>query len=655
MNTRKRADNRPGIFLLVFFVMTVFSGMTAAQEPLPQENGFAVDRRPEYITMNFKEVDIQVLIRFISEITGRNFLIDPNVRGKVTILSPDKVTIDEAYQVFLSILDVHGFAAVPSGRVTKIVPAAEARAKGVETLIEGPGLSVDDKVITQLIPLRHADAAKLAAVLKPLVQKTGLLVPYPETNTLIIIDALSNIQRLLGIIYQLDVPGDRVIQVFVLEHARAADLGPKILSVLQETKAKGAAQQNLKIIPDKRTNSLILLASREDTANVRLLIEELDKRQLRPRENIHIYPLKNAVAEDLVSVLSEIPGKGETAEKGKAPVLSKDIQISADKATNTLVIIADPDEYQILRGIIEKLDVTRSMVYVEALIVEVTASKAMQLGVEWRAGNEYDGGLGGDRGGGVWLGGSTGPDRNIAGLAAGALPQGFVAGVIGRSISLGDVIFPSLGVFVRAIQSDDDFNILSTPQILTLDNEEAVIEVGQNIPFVTRVDQPNDITERAIQSFEYRDIGVTLKVTPHINQEGVVRLQVEQSVKSILERTALGGSVLAPTTTFRTARTVITVMDGETAVIGGLMEERVNSSKSYTPCLGTIPGLGWLFKHASEREEKTNLLVFLSPKVIVSPAEGRALYEEKESDIQEKIEELDEKKDLETLRRKAFE
>ena len=612
--------------------------------------------KKEYITMNFKDVDLQVLIKFISELTGKNFLVDPAVRGKVTILSPEKVTVDGAYKVFQSVLEVHGYTTVPSGEVIKIIPADKAKARDVETVRKKEIKWPVDKIITQLLPLNYAEADSLSRLLRPLIEKTGLLISHPETNTLIIIDVMSNINRLIRIINELDVPGDEAIRVFTLEYAKAEDLAKKLLDVLQERKGKAPTKQLLKIIPDERTNSLIVLAISKTMADIEMLIGRLDQKQIRPRENIHLYHLENAVAEDLAKVLSEIPGKGgEDKKKGKEALISKDVNISADIATNTLVIIAEPDEYQILEEIIKKLDTPRTMVYVEALITEVSITRAMELGVEWRLGNIYNGGYEAGQDGGVWLGGSTGSSARLDSLSDGAIPGGFVAGVIGKGITLGAVTFPTIGAFIRAIRSDSDFNILSTPQILTLDNEEAVIEVGQNIPFVTRVDQGTSTTDRAIQSFEYKDVGVTLKVTPQINNNRFVRRQVEQSTKAVLESAALGGTVLAPTTTFRTAKTTITVKDGETAVIGGMIQERMDRGKTQTPCLGGIPFLGWLFKTTTDRDEKINLMVFLAPRIVANPEEGRELYDKKKREMDEERDRVLKGEQHEKMRKKAFE
>jgi general secretion pathway protein D len=653
----KRRKNLVGVLLLVLILCL---GIAPA---IGQEK----EAKPAYITMNFKDVDLQVFIKFISELMGRNFLVDPNVKGTVTIISPQKVTVDEVYKVFLSVLEVNGFTVIEAGQVSKIVPTAAAKTKATETFLEKKLRTPEDKIVTQLVPIKHADAVNLGRLLASLVEKTGLLVPYAETNTLIVIDSLSNINRLLRIIMELDVPGDEEIWVTQLKHAKADDLAKKLATLFQERRGAtaGAAQQagmvraDLKFLPDERTNSLVVLAGPNPMAKIKLLVDKLDQRQVRPRENIHIYPLQNAVAENLAKVLMEIPGKGTKDEKAKAAPVSKDVQISADKATNMLVIIAEPEEYAILEEIIRKLDEPRTMVYIEALILEVSASKALDLGVEWRLGNTYDGGYGAGLPGGLFFGGSQGSDTPVAdavntGTLTG-LPAGFVAGVIGKGITLGSITFPTISAFVRAVKTDSDFNVISTPQILTLDNEEASIEVGQNIPFVTQVVESSQTTDRPIQNFQYKDVGVTLKVTPQINDDGFIRLKMEESVKSVISQTALRGTVLAPTTTYRTAKTTITVKDGETAVIGGLIETKLDRGKTQTPCLGNIPAFGWLFKTTSDRDEKTNLMVFLTPRVARTPEEVKQIYDQKRGYMDKEAERALKANEEELIRKKAFE
>ena len=652
--------SRRVLILSLVFLFAFFPVVGSAQQDTKSGQQEPPSGKPAYVTMNFKDVDLQVFIKFISELTGKNFLIDPNVKGTVTIISPQKVTVDEVYQVFLSVLDVNGFTTLDAGNVIKIVPAAAAKTKATETVLQKRIGPREDKIITQLVPLRYADATYLGKLLASLVEKTGLLIPYQETNTIIVIDTQSNINRLVRIITELDVPGDEEIWVATLSYAKADDLAKKLLTVFQEKKtAATAGRQDLKIMSDERTNSLVVLAAPANMARIKMLVEKLDYKRARPRENIHIYPLQNAVAEDLAKVLLEIPGKGTKDEKVKAPAVSKDVQISADKSTNTLVIIAEPEEYAILEDVIKQLDEPRTMVYVEALIMEVSATKAMDLGVEWRVGNEYDGGFSAGSSGGVWFGGSRGSNTPIAdtintGTVTG-LPAGFVAGVIGNGITLGSITFPTIAAFVRAVKTDSDFNIISTPQILTLDNEEASIEVGQNIPFVTRVDLGDQTTSRAIQNFEYKDVGVTLKVTPQINDEGFIRLKVEESIKAVISQTALGGTVLAPTTAYRTAKTSINLRAGETAVIGGLIETTLNRGKTQTPCLGNIPAFGWIFKNTSDQDAKTNLMVFLTPHVVRNVDEANQLYQKKRDYMDTEADKVKKAQEQEVIRQKAYE
>jgi len=652
--------------LLLLLVLCLGIAPALGQEKAGKTEPNDSQAKPAYITMNFKDVDLQVFIKFISELTGKNFLIDPNVKGTVTIVSPQKVTVDEVYKVFLSVLEVNGFTVIEAGQVSKILPAAAAKTKATETFLEKRLRAPEDKIVTQLVPLKHAEAVTLARLLASLVEKTGLLVPYAETNTMIVIDTLSNINRLVRIVTELDVPGDEEIWVTQLRHAKADDMAKKLATLFQERRgaAAGAGQQagvvraDLKILPDERTNSLVVLAGPNPMAKVKLLVDKLDQRQVRPRENIHIYSLQNAIAETLAKVLMEIPGKGTKDEKAKAAPVSKDVQVSADKATNTLVIIAEPEEYAILEEVIRKLDEPRPLVYVEALIMEVSASKALDLGVEWRLGNTYDGGYGAGQPGGVYFGGSQGSSSPVAdaintGTVAG-LPAGFVAGVLGKGITLGSITFPTIAAFVRAVKTDSDFNVISTPQILTLDNEEASIEIGQNIPFVTQVVESSQTTDRPIQNFQYKDVGVTLKVTPQINEDGFIRLKIEESVKAVISQTALRGTVLAPTTTYRTAKTSIMVKDGETAVIGGLIEARLDRGKTSTPCLGDIPAFGWLFKTTEDRDEKTNLMVFITPRVARGVEDAKKIYDQKRGHMEKEAERALKAQEQEVIRKKAF-
>jgi len=595
---------------------------------------------PGYVAIEFDNVDILIFIKFISELTGKNFVVDKAVRGKVTIISPKKISVKEAYKVFESILEVHGFTTVPAGSIIKIVPAIQARTKDIETRLRKGAVGPEDKVVTQLIPLKYADPDHLKRLFAPLISKSSVVVSYPPTGMLIVTDVLSNIGRLLRIIDVIDVEGiGEEISVVPLEHASATVLARSLNTVFQRTRSsvrklkKGVVVSTgsslIRIVPDERTNVLVILASEDDTLRIRQLISLLDKETPRGEGDIRVYYLQNANAEDLAKVLMAIPSKqAKNTKKGKSPVVSKEVQIVADKATNSLVITSDKKDYLVLEDVIKKLDVARRMVYIEALIMEVSVDKDFDLGTEWRIG-ESIGHHGGDNREVGAFGGSTPGQSFFPTVTNGvvSLPTGFSLGVLGEGITIGGIQFPTIGAVIRAFQNDSDIHILSTPQIMTTDNEEAEIHVGENRPFLTR----KDTSETGIDysNYEFKDVGVTLTITPQINQERFVRLKISQETSQVVSETVLG----LPTTLKRTAKTTVIIKDGNTVVIGGLIDKTMNESTYKVPILGDIPLLGWFFKSKSRSKDKTNLFIFLTPHIIENPAEARKVYQEKKKEI----------------------
>ena len=616
-------------------LVLVFSGVVVAHAQRPA--GTAAQREPndKTISMDFDQVDIKVFIKFISELTGKNFVIDDKVRGKVTVLSPSKISVKEAYKVFESVLEVNGFTTVPAGKVIKVVPSVEARQKNVE-LYKAP-LFVprpDDRIITQIVPLLYADSQEVRKLLAPLVSKQGVVIAYETTDMLIITDFQSNVQRLLKIIEEIDIEFlDAVITVLPVEYASAENLADnmsKLLEVRQKPIKGRRAGPPLKIIPYERMNMLIILADRQNTQMIQDLVKTLDQPAPKGSGNIQVVYLANAQAEDLAKVLTGLPTKAPV--KGEQPVISTEVKIVADKATNSLVITAKPDEFQVLEPIIQQLDIPRKQVYVEALIMEVSPTKTTSLGVNWTVADQQN--LPHLSSDGVVFGGSN-PGGGVSVLdAAGqlALPAGLSAGVVAFPVTIGGITFTNLAALINAARTDDEFNIIATPQLMTLDNEEATVVVAENIPFSTRVDQGTATNDRAIQSFEYRDVGVTLKVTPQINEKRFVKLKIFEEVSRVVQesvRTGVDQVVLAPTTRKRTAETNVQVKDGQTVVIAGLVGEDMDSSVSKVPCLGDIPLLGWLFRSESTTSRRTNLLVFLTPYIVASPQEADTLYQKK--------------------------
>jgi general secretion pathway protein D len=628
------------IALMMFFLIAA-SGF--AQSQATGGGKTVADGSQRFVSIDFNNVDISVFIKFISELTGKNFVIDQRVRGKVTIISPSKISVDEAYKVFESVLDVHGFATVETGRLIKIIPSPDARTKNIETRFKTKGDKDDDQVVTQLIPLRFADPEEIKRLLTPMVSKSSVILSYPPTNTLIITDNYSNIARLMKILKTIDLPGvGREVTVFPIHNADAAKLVTLLETVFKTSQApvrnrKGAAasDRNTAFVADERTNSIIMVASEDDTNRIRSLIDILDQETPKGKEKIHVYYLEYAVAEEIVAVLKDLPTDNQ-AKPGKAgakeaPVVSESVKITADKATNSLIITADRDDYDTLVEIIRQIDIPRAMVYIESLIMEVNTTKSFNLGTEWQIGDTVD--LNKDRQG-VAGGGFTTDDSNISyavdasGNLIPSLPSGFALGVFGEAVEIAGISFPSIAAVVQAYKKDKDVNILSTPQLLTTDNQEASITVGKNVPYQTATSTSNNDT---YNSYEYRDVGKTLKITPQINKDRMVRLNLSLEVSSLADAETTD----KPTTYKRTVETTVIVKDGGTVVIGGLIDDTFSHTEYKIPCLGDVPGLGWLFKTRSTGGDKTNLFIFITPRVIQNPQEAKSVFESKKNTIDE--------------------
>lgn len=612
-------------------------GPTVAGAGVP---GFEAEALEQYVSIDFNDVDINVFVKFISELTGRNFVVDRRVKGKVTIISPSKISVAEAYRVFESILEVHGYTAVKAGKVYKIIPLIDARSKSVETRLKEESLFPEDRVVTQIIPLRYAEPDEVKRLLTPLVSKSSVILSYPPTNTIVVTDVSSNVDRLLKILEVVDIPGIGLeISVIPLEHANAEKLIKLLASVFKAEKraaAKGQEPQKpVRFVADGRTNTIVLMASADDTARVRRLITMLDRKAPRGKEKIHVYYLKNATAEDLATVLQNLVARQSTTAGAKdGKIVSGSVQITSDKATNSLIIRADKDDYLVLEEIIAKLDIPRAMVYIESLIMEVDVKSDFNIGTEWIIGGTTTVGNRDAIFGGGSSGGTSGGDRGyetifppsiIPGVGGPPLPPGFSLGIFGEMLEIAGVQFPSIAAVAHAYQKDADVNILSTPQILTTDNEEAKIVVGQNIPYQTTATTTNNDT---FNSFEYRDVGKTLKITPHISQDRMIRLDISLEV-SVLENP----NEDRPVTLKRTIDTAVLVKDKNTIVIGGLIDHAFSNVEYRVPCLGDIPFLGWLFKSIGKRDEKTNLYIFLSPRVVEGHLEAAEIFRMKKEEI----------------------
>ena len=632
---------------------------TQKQEKNKEEKQSAnIESSKKYVTIDFDNVDISVLVKFVSELTGKNFIIDDKVRGKVTIISPKKIPVEDVYKVFLSVLEVNGFTVVPSGDMVKIIPAALAREKSLETRVKNEAGSPDDRMVTQIIALERANPDEIKRVLDPIISKSSSVISYPPAGILIITDYLSNIKRLQEIILALDVEGaGDQISYIPLQNASASEVVKSLNTIFQQRQTKATT---IRIVADSRTNSIIFLASVADMESVRKLVAMMDKDVPRGESNIQVYRLQNSNAEDLAKVLNSIVKESGAASstatgpaagaKVLAPVVSKNVQVVPDKATNTLVLMAEREDYKILENIIKQLDVPRPMVYIEALIMEVNANKDFKLGVEWRGLTDTGKISGVDTGQSAAFIGSGGASSATTGgynildtLTTTAFPSGFTMGIIGAGIQIGGVTFPNIGAVIQAYKTDSEVSILSTPQIMTLDNEEAEINVGSNVPYITQQQQSTTSTLVGYNTYEYKDVGVILNITPHINEENFIRLKISQQVTKV---TSAANSP-TPTTLKRTAKTTVVVKDNETIVIGGLVGDSTEKDAYKIPLLGDIPVLGWLFSTHSTSREKTNLYVFLTPHIVRTQKDAAVLYQEKRETMGEVVEgviKLNEKK-----------
>jgi general secretion pathway protein D len=612
--------------IALWVLLAGFAARVEAQAPSPDNTA-----EGRFVSIDFNNVDIRVFIKFISELTGKNFIVDDRVKGKVTVISPEKITMKEAFRVFESVLEVHGFTTVPSGKVIKIVSSPEARTKSIETLLlQEASASPEDNVVTRIIPLKFADPAAIRKLFTPLISKNSVMLAYPPTGMLVVTDVNSNIHRLLGILEAIDVPGiGQEISVVHLAHADAEKISKIIEAIFKETASgkKKAVSIQIRMAADERTNTLILRGSEDDTRRVKGLISLLDREAPQGKGNIRVYYLENASAEDLAKVMMDLPGKSPAKTKrAPAAAVSSKVKVTADKATNSLIIQAEKEDYEILEEIIAKLDIPRSMVYIECLIMEVNVEKAFQVGVEWKAGGTTE--IGDNNS--LFGGGFSGSDySSINGMypsttsTGGSLPSGFSLGIFGEAINIGGVFFPNIAAIIEAYKKDEDVQIISTPQILTTDNEEAKIYIGKNIPYQTKTSTNNNDT---YNSFEYKDVGTTLKITPQISQDRLVRLVISQEVTKL--ETLVGNP--QPTTLKRTIDTTVIVQDRSTVVIGGLIDDNYSMNETKVPLLGDIPILGWLFRSESKSRDKTNLFVFLTPRVIKNPGEAGNVYREKQ-------------------------
>ena len=594
--------------------------------------GFAVvllTARPaiaQPVTFNAKDADITAVIGTVAEITGKNFIVDPRVKGKVTIISSKPMEKEEVYDVFLSILEVHGFAAVPLGNAIKIIPAANAKQSAVP-VATGREPGENDEMVTRVIEIENVSASQLVPILRPLVPQQGHLVAYPPSNILIISDRAANIERLIQIIHRIDKRTVDEVEIVPLKFASATEVVRVLTSLLQQG-AKGAQQgaeiDQPTLIADERTNSILIGGGRSGRLQLLAVIAHLDT-PLESTGDTHVVYLRYANAKDLVPVITGVGTsveQEEQAKKGGAPAAGGGgrqpaFNIQADEATNSLVITAQPEVFRSLQDVIRRLDMRRAQVLVEAIIAEVSANKNAELGIQWLFGERNPPR---DKPVGII---NLGPGASSIGTVAAAASGGSseVASALQNvptGLTLGGGNFPDTGMgwgaLLRALQGDGSTNILSTPTLVTMDNVEAEINVGQEVPFTTgSYTTTSDGANNPFQTIERKNVGLTLKVKPQVNEGNAIRLNIEQSVDSL---SASGENVTLSITNTRAIKTTVMVDDGNVVVLGGLITDNQTDSVQKVPLLGDIPLLGSLFRYTTKKKDKTNLMVFLHPVIL---------------------------------------
>ncbi len=554
--------------------------------------------------LNIEDKPIGALINTIAKITGRNFVVDPRVEAKVSVISQRPMKPDQLYEVFLSILAVHGFAAVDAGDVTKIVPDPNAK-----KLAGSEGAGGGDQVVTRVINVKNVPVAELIPVLRPLVPEQSHLAAYPPTNDIIISDRAGNMERLRGIVNRIDREDEDLVEVVELEHTTAIRAATTVRKMFSKQGQRGG-DSNFKVIPDRRSNNVLLRGDKQARMRARKVIASIDTKGDGVGGDTRVVRLRYANAADLVEVLKGVAGNLKKEGQGAEGEKADETMIQADEATNSLVINAPPEIQDEFDRIIQRLDVRRPQVLIEAAIAEVSADAAAELGFQFGALDDEGNGF-------------------VGGTSFESAEQGSLANVI-NSISNDQAINPGSGLSVgvaelaggtrfatllRALSSDTDTNILSTPSLTTLDNQEAEIRVVQNVPFVTGSFTgagEGDSSSDPFQTIEREDVGIILKVTPQINQGDSVMLDLEQEVSSVTQSTQAVDLI----TDKRSIKTQVLADDGNLIMLGGLLDEQTTEGREQVPLLGDIPGVGRLFSYRSSSSSKRNLMLFLRPHII---------------------------------------
>jgi len=571
------------------------------------------------VVLNFNEVDISTMVKFISDLTGKNFILDERVKGKISVYSPSKLSIEEAYNVFTSVLELKGFTVVQSGRVAKIVPSSSARQSGFRLLPEGAQVPVNESYVAQVIKLEYITAQEAQTFLQPMVSKDGHISAFGPGNLLLMVDSAINIRKLHGLLQTIDTERTREgLEIIYLKNTSAENAATTIQQWLSgsdgkpggQPPARGGVGAATSVLADQRLNALLIFGSETTKKAIRELVEKLDVIAPEASSKVNVYYLENTDATEMAKVLDSVvkgiatqatPQPGAAAAQASAFDSGK-ITITPDKGSNSLVIMASPTDYNNLVQVIKKLDLRSKQVFVQVLIAEVSLDKSNEFGLQT----------------GLVGGGSPNSNLTIAGLYD---PLGTLT-TLGTLLTAGGALTPDITAspinvtaVLKALDKKGLLNILSTPNILTSDNKEAEINVGENVPFQGSATQS---TYGTTQSIERKDIGINLKIKPQISEGDYIRMDINQEISAVKDSR---GQAVDLVTTKRSAKTSVVVKDKETVIIGGLIQDTEEDTVSKVPILGDIPLLGWLFKTKSKVRKKTNLMILLTPHIVRDAAD----------------------------------
>jgi general secretion pathway protein D len=574
-------------------------------------SGMPVHAAGQGVVMNFTDVEIATMVKFISELTGKNFVLDDRVKGKVSIFSPSKLSTDEAFALFTSVLELKGFTVIQSGRIYKVLPTAGAKQSGMK-LVDKERILLGDAFLARVFPLQQISSQEALAFLQPIISKEGHIGSFGPGNMLLVVDAASNLQKVADILALIDAPQRREgSELVYLKHGSAE----AVTKVLQDwlsgrgprQAAAGMAQPigsgSVQVLADTRLNAILLFGPEKDKKDIRSLIKQLDVIPPEASSKINVHYLEHTDATDMAKVLDGVikgitngtPGQPAAAAAQASPFDSNKITITPDKASNSLVIMASPADYNNLLQVIKKLDRRSKQVYVQVLIAEVSLDNSRELGLQ----------------SGVIGGAAVDKYLAVAGIYD---PMGTFSTLIKSVPTQMTSVFEAKPVNItaalKALDKNGLINILSTPNILTTDNKEAEINVGENVPFKSSSTQS---TFGTTESVERKDIGINLKIKPQISEGEYIRMDIYQEISAVKNDK---GQAVDLITTKRSAKTSVVVKDRETVVIGGLIQDTEDTNVSKVPFLGDIPGLGWLFKTSTKVRKKTNLMILLTPQVV---------------------------------------